>query len=147
MPPSPRLSARRIRIAYLREMIKMRDQRMSETTPRTASGLAIPPALAALVASFSAYGGLVPISPYTTPSAPSVAAVDSACSFMVGLVADCFAGTMPPDNARSKALAILWEVIEAARRDAWGGGSQTANVRRRLSSARRKRREVGCHRE
>src|SRR5439155_20035933 len=104
MPPSPRLSARRIRIAYLREKIKMRDQRISETTPRTASGLAIPAALAALVASFNAYRGLVLISPYTTPSAPSVAAADRACAVVVGLAAAGFAGTMPLDIALCKAL-------------------------------------------
>ncbi len=34
MPPSPRLSARRIRMRYLTEMIRMSDQRMSERTPR-----------------------------------------------------------------------------------------------------------------
>ena len=43
MPPSPRLSARRIRSAYLIEMIRISAHRISDTTPRTASGVSGPP--------------------------------------------------------------------------------------------------------
>ena len=39
MPPSPRLSARRINSAYLIEMIRISAHRISDTTPRTASGV------------------------------------------------------------------------------------------------------------
>src|SRR5262249_54644538 len=38
MPPSPRLSARSKRIAYLREMMKSSDQSMSDSTPRIEVG-------------------------------------------------------------------------------------------------------------
>ena len=51
MPPSPRLSARRIRTAYLSEMMRINDQMISETTPSTASGDGEPLGLAALIAS------------------------------------------------------------------------------------------------
>ena len=42
MPPSPRLSARRISSAYLSEMIRISAHRISDTTPRTASGVERP---------------------------------------------------------------------------------------------------------
>ena len=51
MPPSPRLSARRMRTAYLSEMMTIRAQMMSETTPRTAFCTNEPVAFAALTAS------------------------------------------------------------------------------------------------
>ena len=42
MPPSPRLSARRISSAYLSEMIRISAHRISDTTPRIASGVSCP---------------------------------------------------------------------------------------------------------
>ena len=54
MPPSPWLSARKINRAYLTEMIRISAQRISDTTPRIASGTSGPPWAAALAASFRA---------------------------------------------------------------------------------------------
>src|ERR1700730_3083466 len=78
MPPSPRLSARSISSAYFSEMIRISAHRISDTTPRIASGASGPPWAAAFAASFSAERGLGPISTWTTPSAPIVAAQGSA---------------------------------------------------------------------
>ncbi len=63
---------RRITITYFSVMMTSRLQKIRDSTPSTAVTSAAPPATA--VASRSAYSGLVPMSPYTTPSAPSVAA-------------------------------------------------------------------------
>jgi hypothetical protein len=54
MPPSPWLSARMIRIAYLMEMTMINDQKISDTTPSTASGETCPAGLAAFAATLSA---------------------------------------------------------------------------------------------
>jgi hypothetical protein len=51
MPPSPRLSARMMRIAYFSEIIRITDQMMSETTEVTACGDTAPFTLAAFTAS------------------------------------------------------------------------------------------------
>ena len=53
MPPSPWLSARMMRIAYLIEMTMMSDQKMSDTMPSTASGATCPVGLADFAATFS----------------------------------------------------------------------------------------------
>ena len=55
MPPSPRLSARMIRMAYLIDTTRISDHRITDTAPITAaaSGWAAP-AMAALTASFNA---------------------------------------------------------------------------------------------
>jgi hypothetical protein len=47
MPPSPRLSARRIKMAYLSATISSSDQRITDTMPITVSGVGAPPASAA----------------------------------------------------------------------------------------------------
>jgi hypothetical protein len=49
IPPSPRLSARRIKIQYLIEMMMKIDQRMRDSTPMTTAGekLALLPAAVA----------------------------------------------------------------------------------------------------
>jgi hypothetical protein len=47
MPPSPWLSARKIRIAYFRETITINVHRISDATPRIVSGESVPPAWAA----------------------------------------------------------------------------------------------------
>jgi hypothetical protein len=39
MPPSPRLSARRTKATYLKETMKLTDQKISEVTPMMLSGL------------------------------------------------------------------------------------------------------------
>jgi hypothetical protein len=63
MPPSPRLSARRISSASFSEMIRIAAHRISDTTPSTADGVSGPPWVAAFAASFRAWSGLVPMSP------------------------------------------------------------------------------------
>jgi hypothetical protein len=47
MPPSPRLSARIMRMAYFIEMIMISDHRISDTIPVIISGDNVPPAFAA----------------------------------------------------------------------------------------------------
>jgi hypothetical protein len=54
MPPSPWLSARMIRIVYLMDMTTISDQKINDTTPRTASGETLTPGLAAFAASLRA---------------------------------------------------------------------------------------------
>ncbi|WP_331311999.1 hypothetical protein [Methylobacterium oryzae] len=54
MPPSPRLSARRISTAYFSDTIRISDHRISETAPVAAAGTAAPPAVAAFTASLNA---------------------------------------------------------------------------------------------
>jgi hypothetical protein len=54
MPPSPRLSARKISNAYLSEMIRISAHRISDATPRIASWASAPPWAAAFAASLSA---------------------------------------------------------------------------------------------
>ena len=54
MPPSPRLSARRISTAYFSETIRISDHRISETAPVAAAGIDAPPVIAALTASLKA---------------------------------------------------------------------------------------------
>ena len=50
MPPSPWLSARMIRIAYLMEMTMISDQKINDTMPSTACGDTSPAELAAFAA-------------------------------------------------------------------------------------------------
>ncbi len=69
MPPSPRLSARITNDRYLKVTTKVIAQNTSETTPTTFSGVGATPC-GPLKHSLSAYSGLVPMSPYTTPRAP-----------------------------------------------------------------------------
>ena len=53
MPPSPWLSARMIRIAYLMEMTMINDQKINDTMPTTASGETCPLGLADFAATLS----------------------------------------------------------------------------------------------
>src|SRR5260370_22229381 len=71
MPPSPLLSARMMRITYLTDTTIINDQKIAETPPRTFAVEKGMPWLG-LNTSFTAYSGLVPMSPYTTPRAASV---------------------------------------------------------------------------
>jgi hypothetical protein len=72
MPPSPWLSARSTKIRYLMTTTSTIDQKKSEITPSTESCVAS----WCMNDSRTAYRGEVPMSPYTTPSAPR----DSAAS-------------------------------------------------------------------
>ena len=62
MPPSPRLSARMTCPMYLKETTKLSDQKTSESTPSTFSGVGARP-WGPVKHSFRAYSGLVPMSP------------------------------------------------------------------------------------
>ncbi len=73
MPPSPRLSARMISTTYLSDTITISDQKMVDRPPSTFSAVSGMPWLGEKV-SLTAYSGLVPMSPKTTPSATSVSA-------------------------------------------------------------------------
>src|SRR4029077_10069057 len=70
IPPSPWLSARMMTVTYLSVTEIARLQKMSDSTPSTAAVLK-PPAASSDCS--SAYKGLVPISPYTMPVAPTTA--------------------------------------------------------------------------
>src|SRR5579859_7601726 len=72
MPPSPWLSARMMNVTYLIETIIVIDQNTSEITPYTSLGVVWTAWPLAVNTVCSAYSGLVPMSPNTTPSAPSV---------------------------------------------------------------------------
>ena len=60
MPPSPWLSARMMMTRYLSVTEMARLQKISDSTPSTASRLKVPAALSAVS---SVYSGLVPMSP------------------------------------------------------------------------------------
>ena len=62
MPPSPRLSARRIKVMYLTDTTIMSAQKMSEMTPTTLLSLTASPWVGSNTV-FMTYSGLVPISP------------------------------------------------------------------------------------
>ncbi len=64
-PPSPLFSARNTNTRYLMETTIIRDQKMSEATPK----IAVTPDWPSLTDCWKAYKGLVPMSPKTTPSA------------------------------------------------------------------------------
>src|SRR5688572_2253407 len=81
-PPSPRLPARVTKVMYFPLTTSIKDQKISDKTPRTL--LVLSSAGRYLIESRSAYSGLVPISPNTTPSA---AMASAACP--VVLVAEC----------------------------------------------------------
>ena len=68
IPPSPALSARVMKSMYLILTTMINDQKIKETTPKTFAPFT--GRLVALKHTASAYIGLVPISPKTTPSAP-----------------------------------------------------------------------------
>ena len=70
MPPSPLLSARKTYATYLSETISVSAQKISDRMPITFAGVTAMP-YSLLKHSRMAYSGLVPISPYTTPSAAS----------------------------------------------------------------------------
>ena len=75
MPPSPSLSARITSSTYVMVTMIIPDQKISEMTPNTLSadtftGCGSP----GLNSVCTVYSGLVPISPNTTPSAPSASA-------------------------------------------------------------------------
>ena len=71
IPPSPLLLARMINITYLIETTTIKAQNTIEMTPNTASfEKGIP--CCGLKHSFSAYKGLVAMSPKTTPMAPNI---------------------------------------------------------------------------
>src|SRR5215470_11235161 len=75
IPPSPSLSARMTRETYVTVTISVTDQKISETTPKmlsvdTATGWGSP----GLKTVWTVYSGLVPMSPKTTPRAPTARA-------------------------------------------------------------------------
>ncbi|MEY5060003.1 MAG: hypothetical protein RJA51_1750 [Actinomycetota bacterium] len=74
MPPSPLLSAFITKKRYLTEMMMTRAQKASEQMPYTLMVSTVITCDFSVNASFMAYSGLVPMSPYTTPSAPRVSA-------------------------------------------------------------------------
>ena len=78
MPPSPSLSARSTNATYLIDTTTVTDQKTSEITPCTSSwvGRTTPSSIEKTVC--RAYRGEVPMSPKTTPRAPSARAAPPA---------------------------------------------------------------------
>ena len=70
MPPSPLLSARMTRLTYLTATTMISDQVTSDSTPSTVLACGRRPCTGRKV-SCMVYSGLVPMSPNTTPRAPS----------------------------------------------------------------------------
>ncbi len=96
MPPSPLLSARIITNRYLIVITQTIDQTMSERMPITLSGVSGMP-YSGLKAVFSAYSGLVPMSPKTTPMAPRTRAARALrCSGECCAEADAVIFSNPP---------------------------------------------------
>src|SRR6476620_1869674 len=76
-PPSPLLSARMIRVTYLTVTVSVIDQNRIDTTPSTWRGEGVMPEPWVKV-SRRVESGLVPMSPNTTPSAPTTMAAAAA---------------------------------------------------------------------
>ena len=74
VPPSPRLSARITSTTYLSDTTITSDQKMVDRPPKMLAGVSGMPCAGEKV-SLTAYSGLVPMSPNTTPSAARVSAV------------------------------------------------------------------------
>ena len=74
VPPSPRLSARITSTTYLSDTTITSDQKMVDSPPKMLAWVSGMPCAGEKV-SFTAYSGLVPMSPNTTPSAARVSAV------------------------------------------------------------------------
>ena len=72
-PPSPSLSAISTSSTYFSEITIVTAQKIIDSTPSTASG-AVPMPCGPPRLSRNAYSGLVPMSPYTTPSAAMTSA-------------------------------------------------------------------------
>ena len=72
MPPSPWLSARMMNVRYLMVTTSVNAQKTREAIPRTVSASRVSPGAAR--DSFIAYSGEVPMSPNTTPVAPTTRA-------------------------------------------------------------------------
>ncbi|CFP63874.1 Uncharacterised protein [Bordetella pertussis] len=72
VPPSPRLSARSTSVTYLSDTTIMSSQNRMESTPSTWAGCR---SSMVFRQARKVYSGLVPISPYTTPNAPSINAM------------------------------------------------------------------------
>ena len=68
-PPSPLLSARKIKDTYFSEMMTVSVQKKMDKMPYTLSG--VKGTWPEPNTSFMAYSTLVPMSPYTTPTAPT----------------------------------------------------------------------------
>src|ERR1700731_3439669 len=71
IPPSPLLSARMTNRQYLIEIVTIRVQAISESTPSALCAVNCPPVACTTVC--REYKGLVPRSPKTTPNALSIA--------------------------------------------------------------------------
>ena len=73
MPPSPSLSARMTRSTYVTVTTIITDQKISEMIPKMLSVVAVTgcgsPGLKTV---WTVYSGLVPMSPKTTPRAPTI---------------------------------------------------------------------------
>ncbi len=70
IPPSPRLCARMMKPAYLIDTTTISAQKINDATPYTLAAVMCDVALYDVKIACSVYSGLVPMSPYTTPSAP-----------------------------------------------------------------------------
>src|ERR1700688_3302160 len=68
-PPSPLLSALSTTPTYLSRITRTKDQKISDSTPKMCSGVTA--ICGPVKQADTAYSGLVPISPNTTPSAAS----------------------------------------------------------------------------
>ena len=73
IPPSPLWSALMTKVRYFTVTTMKSDQNISDRIPKRSATVALVPP-AACRHSFNVYSGLVPISPKTTPSAPSISA-------------------------------------------------------------------------
>src|SRR5450631_3243466 len=94
MPPSPSLSARMIRTTYLTDTTIAIDQITIEMTPKTSAGVGLTLLWSMLKTICSAYSGLVPISPKTTPRAPSASAKPVSCLAKgTSVMLFCFVGS------------------------------------------------------
>ncbi len=114
MPPSPRLSARRIKSAYLIEMIRIGAHRISDTTPRTASFVSGPPWVARLGRFLQGVEGAGADVAVDDTRAPSVAAAEA-----TGMAGGC--------NWRDRSLAPPLAIAPAGSAE---GRDQAASVRR-----------------
>src|SRR5271165_7049466 len=120
IPPSPSLSTRITKVAYLTAVITINVQITSDTSPSVSAGDGCPPANSITV--LNVYSGLVPISPNPPPSAVSASGPIGFAAIPVCILAGAVASMPPPQivmpRGSSETPPIFWEsrhVLHPAR--------------------------------
>ncbi|MNI83663.1 hypothetical protein D3C73_1404980 [compost metagenome] len=100
IPPSPLLSARMMMVTYLKLMVSIMHQKISDRIPRTVASVIARCAVRKHCR--RAYNGLVPMSPNTTPNAAKVIAGNAAFFAVLCIYASSNVDIILPNNIIEK---------------------------------------------